>query len=78
MFRKGSICLNYQHSSFDTKKIDVFLPPYSGQAAIACELKYDRAIPSGYNQPRSMKAGAVLNDFLRLAHFNAATELKDS
>ena len=76
MFPKGSIHLNYQHPSFDGKRIDLFLPAYSGQDAIVCELKYDRAIPSGYNQPRSMKAGAMLNDLLRLAHFKAATDVE--
>lgn len=76
MFPKGSVHLNYQHPSFDGKRIDLFLPAFSGQDAIACELKYDRAIPSGYNQPRSMKAGAMLNDLLRLAHFRATTDVE--
>jgi hypothetical protein len=73
MFPKGSIHLNYAHPTFAGKRIDLFLPAYSEQDAIACELKYDRAIPSGHNQPRSMKAGAMVNDFLRLAHFRATT-----
>jgi hypothetical protein len=73
MSPKGSIHLNYAHPTFAGKRIDLFLPAYSEQDAIACELKYDRAIPSGHNQPRSMKAGAMLNDFLRLAHFRATT-----
>ncbi len=69
MFPKGAIQLNFEHPAFQGKRIDVFLPSYSGQDAIACELKYDRALPSGHNQPRSMKAGALVNDILRLAHF---------
>src|SRR6266849_1917327 len=73
MSPKGSIHLNYAHPAFAGKRIDLFLPAYSEQDAIVCELKYDRAIPSGHNQPRSMKAGAMLNDFLRLAHFRATT-----
>jgi hypothetical protein len=76
MFPKGSVRLNYDHPSLTGKKLDLFLPAYSGQAAIACELKYDRGIPSGHNQPRSMRAGAILNDFLRLAHFTAITEVE--
>jgi hypothetical protein len=76
MFPKGSIHLNYQHPSFDGKRIDLFLPAHSGQDAIACELKYDRAVRSGYNQPRSMKAGAMLNDALRLAHFTVTTDIE--
>jgi hypothetical protein len=76
MFPKGSVHLNYQHRSFDGKRVDLFLPPYSGQNAIVCELKYDRAIPSGYSQPRSMKAGAMLNDLLRLAHFRETADVE--
>jgi hypothetical protein len=76
MFPKGSIHLNYQHPFFEGKRVDLFLPAYYGQDAIVCELKYDRTIPSGYNQPRSMKAGAILNDLLRLAHFRANTEVE--
>ena len=59
MFPKGAIQLNFEHPAFQGKRIDVFLPSYSGQDAIACELKYDRALPSGHNQPRSMKSGSV-------------------
>jgi hypothetical protein len=72
MFPKGLVRLNYPHPSFDSKRIDLFLPPFSGQDAIACELKYDRGIPSGYSQPRSMKFGSLLNDLIRLGHFRGA------
>ena len=76
IFPKGAICLNYEHPSFKGKKIDLFLPAFSKQGAIACELKYDHATPSGHNQPRSTKAGAIVNDFLRLAHFSVSTEIE--
>jgi hypothetical protein len=76
MFPKGAVRLNYKHPAFDRKKVDLYLLPYSGQNAIACELKYDRAIPSGGNQARSMRAGALLNDVFRLAHFKETTDLE--
>lgn len=73
MSQRGTIRLNFPHPTFGGKKIDIFLPSFSGQDAIACELKYDRAIPSGKNQATSMKAGGILNDILRLAHFSTTT-----
>jgi hypothetical protein len=76
MFPKGAIHLNYEHPSFAGKKIDIYLPSYAGQDAVACELKYDRRIPSGHNQPRTMKAGAILNDAFRLAHFSPTDEVE--
>jgi hypothetical protein len=76
MFPRGAIRLDYPHPLFDGKKIDIFLSSYSGRDAIACELKYDRVIRSGHSQPRSMKAGAILNDVLRLAHFKASTHVE--
>ncbi len=76
MSPRGAIRLNFAHPMFSGKKIDVFFPSFSGQDAIACELKYDRAIPSGKNQPRSMKAGYILNDVLRLAHFSTTTPVE--
>jgi hypothetical protein len=33
---------------------------------VAIEFKYDRAIPSGRNQPKTMKAGDVVSDMGRL------------
>jgi hypothetical protein len=76
MSPKGAIRLNFAHPTFRGKKIDIFLPSYSRQDAIACELKYDRGIPSGKNQARSMKAGSILNDILRLAHFSTTTAVE--
>lgn len=76
MSQRGTIHLNFPHPTFRGKKIDLFLPSFSGQDAIACELKYDRAIPSGKNQATSMKAGGILNDILRLAHFNTTTSVE--
>jgi|SRR5882672_4532082 len=72
----GAIRLNFEHPAFRGKKIDIFLPSFCGQDAIACELKYDREIPSGRNQPTSMKAGSILNDVLRLAHFSTTTPVE--
>jgi hypothetical protein len=76
MSPKGVIRLDFAHPTFRGKKIDIFLPSYSRQDAIACELKYDRRIPSGKNQAKSMKAGSILNDILRLAHFSTTTAVE--
>jgi hypothetical protein len=37
-------------------------------------IKYDRRTPSGKNQPRSNKAGALLNDFFRLGALDENVE----
>ena len=41
--------------------------PVGSQCAI--EFKYDRGIPSGYNQPKTQKAGAIFADFIRRLHW---------
>ena len=65
----SEISVPYDHPAIERAKVDSYLPSSEQHGAAAWELKYDRAIPSGRNQPRSEKAGALLNDFFRLAAF---------
>jgi len=73
---ESEIILGYDHPTIARAKIDSFLPATRTHGPAAWELKYDRGIPSGKNQPRSNKAGALLNDFFRLAAFNAPPDLE--
>lgn len=66
----SEIQIEYEHPRIKGARIDSFLPASPEHPAAAWELKYDRTIPSGKNQPRSNKAGALVNDFLRLAAFD--------
>jgi hypothetical protein len=65
--RDDEIMLEWPHPSIRGAKLDGFLCGCEGHGACAWELKYDRATPGGSNQPRSNKAGALINDFFRLA-----------
>ena len=66
---RGEILLEYGHPNIPRAKIDGYLPLNDKHGAAVWELKYDRRIPSGYNQPRSNKAGALINDVFRLGTF---------
>jgi hypothetical protein len=72
----SEILVPYDHPLIERAKIDSYLPASERHGAAAWELKYDRAIPSGKNQPRSNKAGALLNDFFRLAAFPGPPDLE--
>lgn len=72
----SEIVVGYDHPKIPRAKIDSFFPTSETHGAAAWELKYDRAIPSGKNQPRSNKAGALLNDFFRLAAFDGPPDLE--
>jgi hypothetical protein len=72
----SEILVPYDHPVIERAKIDSYLPASQHHGAAAWELKYDRAIPSGKNQPRSEKAGALLNDFFRLAAFPRPPDLE--
>ncbi len=49
--------------------IDLLIDDYPAGSRSAIEFKYDRGIPSGYNQPRTQKAGALFADVVRLLHW---------
>jgi hypothetical protein len=72
----NEILLEDPHPGIKGAKLDSFLPPGETHGACAWELKYDRAIPSGKNQPRSNKAGGLLNDFFRLAAFDCGVDVE--
>jgi hypothetical protein len=72
----SEILIPYDHPAIERAKIDSYLPASEQHGPAAWELKYDRAIPSGKNQPRSNKAGALLNDFFRLAVFPGPPDLE--
>ena len=74
---KGSIGNNeikieFPHPKIQRAKLDGFVLPSEKHGACAWELKYDRATPGGTNQPKSNKAGALVNDFFRLAALDDA------
>ena len=73
---ESEILAPYDHPAIERAKIDSYLPASEQHGAAAWELKYDHAIPSGKNQPRSNKAGALLNDFFRLAAFPGPPDLE--
>jgi hypothetical protein len=60
------IVLEHRHDAIVGAEIDTFIPGDGTGQAVAIEFKYDRAIPSGRNQPKTMKAGAVVKDMGRL------------
>ena len=72
----NEIQLECPHPGIKGAKLDSFLPSSEGRGACAWELKYDRATPSGKNQPRSNKAGSLLNDFFRLAALRDTVEIE--
>jgi len=60
------IVLEHRHDAIGRAEIDTFIPGIGAGPAVAIEFKYDRGTPSGRNQPRTMKAGAVVSDMSRL------------
>lgn len=67
----SEIRLEYPHPKIKGAKLDSFLQASEKHKACAWELKYDHRTPGGKNQPRSNKAGALINDFFRLAAMSA-------
>jgi len=63
------IRFEYPHPNIPSAKIDGYLPLNDKHGAAVWELKYDRKIPSGHNQPKPNKAGALMNDVFRLGAF---------
>jgi hypothetical protein len=61
------IVLEHRHDAIAGAEIDTFIPGIGTGPGVAIEFKYDRRIPSGRNQPRTMKAGAVISD---MGHLN--------
>ena len=73
---EGEIVIEHRHPKIKGAKLDCFLPASPTHGAAVWELKYDRAIPSGGSQPRSNKAGSLLNDFFRLAAFDEPEDVE--
>ncbi len=72
----AEIVIEHRHPKIKGVRLDCFLPASPKHGAAVWELKYDRAIPSGGNQPRSNKAGSLLNDFFRLAAVDEPQDLE--
>ena len=72
----NEIAFEWPHPKIKGAKLDSFLPSSERHGACAWELKYDRATPGGKNQPRSNKAGALINDFFRLAALDDTGEVE--
>jgi hypothetical protein len=67
----SEIVLEESHPAIPKAQIDLLIQAAPGRLSTAFEFKYDRAIPSGRNQPRTQKAGAVFKDLFRLARIPA-------
>jgi hypothetical protein len=65
------IVLEHRHDAIAGAEIDTFIPAIGTGQGVAIEFKYDRAIPSRRNQPKTMKAGAVISDMARLRQIRA-------
>ncbi len=59
------VVLEYPHPAIPRAQIDTWFPDFGGKS-LAIEFKYDRAIPSGGNSPRTQKAGKLFHDLYRL------------
>jgi hypothetical protein len=70
------IRMEFEHPGFPGKKLDSYIAASDSHGAAAWEVKYDRKPPGGRNQPRSNKAGALINDIFRLAGFSDDQELE--
>lgn len=70
-YKPIDIVLEYPHPSIPNARVDTYIPMKEGRkGGIVFEFKFDRAIPSGKNTPRTQKAGKVFADLFRLALFN--------
>lgn len=65
--RHTEVTLEYRHPAIPGAEIDTLIQPQNGSAVCALEFKFDRANPSGTNQNRTQRAGAVIADMMRLA-----------
>ena len=64
------LSLEQPHPTLHSAEIDTWLQ-IDDEKPIVFEFKYDRDIPSGKNQPKTLKAGKVFNDLYRLLLINA-------
>lgn len=64
----SDVWLELPHPTISGAEIDLLVRAVPGRQSAAFEFKYDRAIPSQRNLPRTQKAGAVFKDLFRLAH----------
>jgi hypothetical protein len=65
--RHTDVVLESPHPIIQGAEIDTLITTRADEPPVALEFKYDRAIPSGRNLPRTRKAGAVFDDLFRLA-----------
>jgi hypothetical protein len=70
------IRMEFEHPSLPEKKLDSYVAASDSHGAAAWEVKYDRKPPGGMNQPKSNKAGALINDVFRLAGLSEDEQLE--
>ena len=63
------IILESPHPIIKRAEIDMLIPPKDKRDELVFEFKFDRAIPSGHNSPRPMKAGKLFADLVRLSKY---------
>ncbi|KAA8787112.1 hypothetical protein ABIE27_003360 [Paenibacillus sp. 4624] len=64
------IILEYPHPGIINKEVDAYIPSVKEKQGIIVEIKYDSNTLALTNSSRTMKAGKIVNDLFRLAHFN--------
>ncbi|MCZ6689117.1 MAG: hypothetical protein O7H41_05900 [Planctomycetota bacterium] len=64
--RPEQVVLEYPHPAIERAEIDTVVLDNAGEIQTAIEFKYNRAIPSGRNQPMPQQAGKALGDLVRL------------
>ena len=75
-FVPSDIIVEHPHPGISGAKIDTYIPPSESHAGYAFEFKFDRAIPSEKNSPRTQKAGKVFADLFRLTRFSSDPKIK--
>lgn len=65
-FAPDQVILEYPHPVISRGQVDTWIEDYKGKP-LAVEFKFDRDPPSGKNQPKTYKAGAVFKDLRRLS-----------
>jgi hypothetical protein len=61
------IVMEYPHPGLDNKQIDTVVVDMNLTPLLAIEFKYHRRSLSGHNKPRTLAAGSLFKDIIRLA-----------
>ncbi len=74
-FSPHQMALEFPHAAIKGAEIDTVILDESGQPEAAIEFKYHRDIPSGATAPRTMKAGQIFKDLVRLSGISGKCKL---